>query len=84
MDMIVLVLQQIRKSKSPTVCLAPRTYELICPTLPPERKVYSKKGQLSFVYINKQRLIDFLKEKYRLFDVSRDIQKIKTSINNNS
>jgi hypothetical protein len=84
MDMIVLILQQIKKSKSNTVCLAVKTYELLCPSLPPEKKIFSPRGLLVFVHVNKEKLVKFLKEKYRLFDVSRDIQEIKTHLNNNS
>lgn len=83
-DAIVLILQQINKSKADTICLALKTYELVCPTLPQEKVVRSPRGPIVFIHVSKQKLADYLKEKFRLFDVSRDIQKIKASINNHS
>jgi len=84
MDFAILILQTIKKVKGKTVCLTEKTYDLICPTLPQEKQVLSRTGITTFVHVDKQKLIDHIKEKYRLFDVSRDIQKIKESIYNNS
>lgn len=83
-DAIVLILQQVNKSKSDTICLATKTYEMVCPTLPQEKVVRSPRGPVVFIHVNKQKLVDHLKQKFRLFDVSRDIQEIKASINNHS
>lgn len=80
MDIAVLILDKISKTDKEYVVLTRRTYEKLCPSLPRKDVIKSEDGDVTFIHVDREVLINYLKEKYRLIDVRRNPEKIKTNI----
>jgi hypothetical protein len=80
MDIAVLILDKITKSNKRCVVLTRHTYEKLCPSLPREDVIKTEDGRVTFIHVNRDTLIKYLKEKYRLINVRRNPEEVKKNL----
>ena len=80
MDIAVLILEKITKSKKDYVVITRKSYEKLCPSLPRKDVITTEDGIVTFIHVDRDTLIKYLKEKYRLINVRRNPEEIKKNI----